>query len=181
MTDLKSPLQALLQDSGYQTWLTVVDSFEIVGFEDDAVMGFACVFETVENLLRDWRNVENKILLKHAPALQRAGEKTWNVYSVFLSSATATTSQLREVRWIEENLEKTRKITGCQLSSREDLVRTLLPLLPLQYQPQLESEDFDLRQRLRKRIASIAPNVSEAALDQNVSAAEVVRLLGADV
>jgi hypothetical protein len=181
MTELISPLQAILQDSGYQTWLTVIDGREIVGFEDDAVMGFVCVFETVDTLLKDWRNLESKILLKHAHALQRAGEKTWNVYSIFLSSGTATASQLREVRWIEENLEKTRKIAGCQLSSREDLVNTLLPLLPLQYQPQLDNEDFDLRQRLRKRIAGIAANLSDAALDRDVSPAEVVRILGVDV
>jgi hypothetical protein len=89
--------------------------------------------------------------------------------------------KVREVRWIEENLEKTRKITGCQVTSREDLVNTLLPLLPLQYQPKLDSEDFDLKQRLRKRIASIAPNLPDVTLDQNVSPAEVVRLLGGDV
>jgi hypothetical protein len=180
MTDLKSPLQGLLQDSGYHTWLAIVDGLEVVGFEDDAVMGFACVFESVEALLKEWRSIESKILRKHAPALQRAGEKTWNVYSVFVTSGPATPSQLREVRWVEENLEKTRKITGCQLSSREDLVNTLLPLLPLQHQPQLDSEDFDLRQRLRKRIVGIAPNLSDAALDENMSPSEIVRLLGVD-
>ena len=40
MTDLKSPLQAILQDCGYQTWLVPLDAREAVVFEDDAVMGF---------------------------------------------------------------------------------------------------------------------------------------------
>jgi hypothetical protein len=181
MNDLRSTLQGLLQDCGYQTWLTAVDNLEIVGFEDDAVMGFACVFETVDSLLSEWRTVENKILLKHAAALQRAGEKTWNVYSLFLTQHGANAAQMREVRWVEENLEKTRKITGCHLSSKEDLVNSLLPLLPVQYQPQLDGDDFDLKQRLRKRISGIAPSVSDVALDEEVGPTEVVRLLGVDV
>jgi|SRR5581483_1158433 len=180
MTDLKSQLQAILQDSGYNTWLTGFDDLEIVGFEDDAVMGFACVYENVDTLLKEWRSLESKILKKHAPALLKAGEKTWNVYFVFLTSGPATQPQQRKVRWIEENLEKTRKITGCQVSTRDDLVQVLLPLLPIQYQPQLDTEDFDLKQRLRKRIAGIAPNLQDAALDEHVSPSEIIRLLGVD-
>ena len=181
MTDLKSPLQALLQDAGYQTWLMSIDGLEIIGFEDDAVMGFACVFDRVVTLLTQWRDLETKLLMRHAPALQKAGDKTWNVYSVLLCTESATSAQLRELRWIEEDLERTRKITGCALATRSDVVTALLPLLPLQYQPLLDSEDFDLTQRLRKRIASISPAVSDAALDSEVSPSEVVRLLGVEI
>lgn len=181
MTELKSPLQALLQDAGYQTWLVSLGGREIIVLEDDAVMGFSCVFESVTTLLNEWRKLETDFLSRHAPALKKGGEKTWNVYSVFLCSESATASQLREVRWIEEDLERTRKVTGCALASRGDLVTALLPLLPLQYQPRLDSEDFDLTQRLRKRISSIAPAATEAVLDREVSPPEVVRLLGGEV
>jgi hypothetical protein len=180
MTDLKSLLQGVLQDSGYHTWLTTLDNLEIVGFEDDAVMGFACVYDSVDALLKEWRSIESKILTKHALALQGAGQKTWNVYFVFLTSGASTQTQHREVRWVEENLERTRKITGCQVSTRADLVQVLLPLLPIQYQPQLDTEDFDLKQRLRKRILAIAPTVSDATLNERVSPSEIVRLLGVD-
>ena len=56
MTDLKSSLQVVLQDAGYQTWLVSVNGLEAIGFEDDAAMGFACVFEDAPSLLARWRD-----------------------------------------------------------------------------------------------------------------------------
>jgi hypothetical protein len=179
MTDLRSPVQVVLQDAGYETWLFTVDNLPTIGFEDNAVMGFICLFEDVPSLLRRWRELETKLLTGHAPSLQKAGEKTWNVYSVFFSSAGADPMQTREIRWIEEDLERTRKIAASGLTSRDEILTALLPLLPIQRQPLLDSEDFDITQRLRKRIASIAPEAANAVLDRTVTAAEVVRLLGA--
>jgi hypothetical protein len=178
MTDLKSTVQVVLQDAVYETWLLSVDGLPTIGFEDNAVMGFVCLFEDAATLLRRWRDLETKLLTVHASSLQKAGEKTWNVYSVFLCSS-ADDTQLREIRWIEEDLERTRKIAASGLSTRDEIVRALLPLLPIQRQPLLDSEDFDLTQRLRKRFASIAPDAANAVLDETVTPAEVVRLLGA--
>jgi hypothetical protein len=179
MMDLRSPVQVVLQDAGYETWLVSVDGRRAIGFEDDAVMGFVCLFDDVPALLRDWRDLETKLLTRHASSLQKAGDKTWNVYSVFLSPGAADDVQSREVRWIEENLERTRKLATFGLSSREEIVTALLPLLPIQRQPLLDSEDFDLTQRLGKRIASIAPDGAKAVLNNDIPPAEVVRLLGA--
>jgi len=180
MTDLKPTLQALLQDAGYQTWFVAIDQYEVVAFEDDSAMGFVCIFERGEALLKEWQGLETKFLMSFAPALKRAGEKTWNVYSVFLCAENASEDEARAIRWIEENLERTRKITGIVPNGRSDLVTALLPLLPIQYQPRLDSEDFDLTERLRRRIASIAPPAEHAALDTGIAAIEVVRLLGAE-
>jgi hypothetical protein len=168
MTDLKSSLQVVLQEAGYQTWLVSLDDLEAIGFEDDATMGFAYVFEDAATTLTRWRELETKLLTRHTLALQKAGEKTWNIYSVFLCTELATPDQLREIRWIEEDLERTRKIAGCGLTSNSDVVTTLLPLLPLQYQPVLDREDFNLTQRLLKRIANIAPTAADAALDKEI-------------
>jgi hypothetical protein len=44
----------------------------------------------------------------------------------------------------------------------------------------MDAEDLDLTQRLRSRIASIAPSAVSAALDNKVSPVEVARLLGAE-
>jgi hypothetical protein len=143
-------------------------------------MGFACVFETAKILLSEWPALETKFLMNFSPALKRAGEKTWNVYSVFLCAENASEDETRAIRWIEENLERTRKVTGIVPNGRGDLITALLPLLPIQYQPRLDSEDFDLTQRLGRRIASIAPPAERAALDSGVPASEVVRLLGAE-
>ena len=102
MTDLKSSLQVVLQDAGYQTWLVSLDDLEAIGFEDEAAMGFAYVFEDAATMLTRWRELEIRLLTRHAPSLQKAGEKTWNIYSVFLCSELGTADQLREIRWIEE-------------------------------------------------------------------------------
>jgi hypothetical protein len=181
MTDLKPTLQALLQDAGYETWLVVLDKYEAVAFEDDATMGFACIFATGAELLKEWQNLETKFLMNFSPALKKAGEKTWNVYSVFLCAASAVEDEARAIRWVEEDLQRTRKVTGLVPNGRGDVVTALLPLLPIQYQPRLDTEDFNLTQRLKRRIASIAPAAEQAALDQNVTATEVVRLLGAEI
>jgi hypothetical protein len=181
MTDFTSPLQIVLQEAQYETWVDSIDEIETVCFEDESVMGFACIFQDVETLLNSWRKVETMWLKKHAPSLHRAGDKTWNVYSVFLCSGNADPVQLRELRAIEEDLEKTRKIASCALNNRNALIAAVLPLLPLQSQPILDSEDFDMTQRLRKRIATIAPAAAGPALDHTVSPNEVVRLLGAEL
>jgi hypothetical protein len=180
MTDFTSPLQVVLQEAGYQTWVVSVSGIETVCFEDDAVMGFACIFGDAATLLAHWREVETMWLRKHAPSLHKAGEKTWNLYSVFLCTSSADPIQMRELRAIEEDLERTRKIASCALNNRTALIAAVLPLLPLQSQPILDSDDFDLTQRLRKRIATIAPAAAGAALDLGVSPNEVVRLLGAE-
>jgi hypothetical protein len=180
MTDLRSAVQIVLQGAGYQTWLASVEGLVAVVFEDEAVMGFAIMFDDVLSLFKRWHDVETMLLQRHAPSLQRAGEKTWNIYSVFLCSGNADDVQRREIRLLEEDLERTRKIAACGLATRDDVVTALLPLLPLQYQPLLDTEDLDVTQRLRKRIASIAPAAAHVALDPAVRPLEVVRLLGGE-
>ena len=176
MIDLLSTMQVVLRDAGFSTRLTSVDRSSIVCFEDDALMGFGCVFEDPGGLLTRWKATETSLLTRYAPSFRAAAEKAWNVYCLFLCGAAADPIQNREVRWIEEDLDRTRKVAACGLASREDLLRALLPVLPLQYQPVLRAED--VTERLQTRIRSIAPRASHVVLDQAVSPAEVVRLLG---
>jgi hypothetical protein len=96
--------------------------------------------------------------------------------ALFLSSAIADALQKRQINSIEEDLERTRKIAACAISTREDLVRALLPILPLQHQAVLRPED--ITERLKRRILNIAPKAANVALDETVSAVEVARLLG---
>jgi len=179
MTELRSRVQVVLQDAGYHTWLSSVNLETVIVFEDDSVMGFVCIFDDAASMLARWRDMETALLGAHASALRRGREKTWNVYCVFLSSAVADKAQTREIRWIEEDLERTRKLSACGLISRDHVLTALLPLLPIQYQPVLDSEEFDVSQRLRKRIADIAPGATSAVLDDAVSPAEIARMLGA--
>ena len=127
--------------------------------------------------MHDGKSWKPHCFRQHAPRLQTAGEKAWNVYCVFLCSADPTPIEQHEIDWIEENQERTRKIAAAGIIGHDELVNALLPVLPLQYSAMLSAED--LTERLRKRITTIAPEASAAALDEKVSATEVARLLGA--
>jgi len=176
MIDLFSSIQVVLREAGFTMRLTSVDRSPIVCFEDETLMGFGCVFNDPAELLARWKATEMSLLTRHAASFRAAGEKAWNVYCIFLCGPPGDSTQNRQVRWIEEDLERTRKVAACGLASREDLVRALLPVLPLQYQPALRAED--VTDRLQRRIRAITPKAWNIVLDEAVSAAEVVRLLG---
>jgi hypothetical protein len=127
---------------------------------------------------RRWRETEAILLARYAPQFRAAGEKAWNVYSVFVTKARASNEERREVRWIEEDLERTRKITATGVVVREDVVKALLPLLPIIAKPVLASEDST--QRLLRRIEVISPQVRDVALDASISPAEVAARLRSD-
>jgi hypothetical protein len=179
MIDVLSIVQLILDEAGFATHLTLVDENSIVCFEDDILTGFTCIFENPKTLLARWKALERSLLMRYAPSIRASGEKAWNVYCVFLSSLPANPEDKRQVRWIEEDLERTRKITGCGLVSREDVVRCLLPVLPIQYQPAIRAED--VTERLLARIQNIVPKVSEVVLDESITPLEVVRLLGGTI
>lgn len=176
MIDLLSTSQILLRDAGFRVRLSSVNRRSVVCFEDNALLGFCGAFEQTDELLQSWKSFESEILGRFAVDIRAAGEKAWNVYCVFLCSGVSDTSQRRMVSWIEEDLERTRKVAACDIASREDLARVLLPVLPLQYQPALEQED--LTARLQRRIEDIAPQAAPGILDTNIPVAEAVRLLG---
>ena len=146
-------LQGVLQEGGYRTWLISITKRAAVCFEDDSVMGFACIFDDAASLLANWREIEMAFLRHHDQRIRTAGYKAWNVYSVLLASGHATSTENREIRFIEEDLERTRKLAATGITHREALVSAVLPLLPLQYQPVLDREDME--ERFRRRIAAI--------------------------
>ena len=177
MSDILSMLQGVLQDGGYRTWLTSIDKRPAVCFEDDAVMGFVRLFDDTTTLLSGWRETETEFLRQHDERIRAAGDKAWNVYSVFLASAPADPAESREIRLIDEDLERTRKIAASGITHREALVAAMLPLLRLQYQPALDQEDA--AERFRRRVLAIAPFAAEIVLDEGVSPRDVARRLGA--
>lgn len=176
MIDLLSTSQVLLRDAGFAVRLSSIQRSTVVCFEDGALIGFCSSFDTPGEMIKLWKQQEQEILARFAPNFRAAGEKAWNVYCIFLSSAPVNAAEKREIGWIEEDLDRTRKIASCGITSREELARVLLPVLPIQYQPVLLNEDAT--DRLKKRIRDIAPPAEQVALDPAVSAAEVVTLLG---
>lgn len=176
MIDLLSTSQILLRDAGFDVRLSSVGHRPVVCFEDNALLGFCSSFDQTNELIEGWKAFESEILNRFAADIRAAGEKAWNVYCVFLCGGAADETQKRAVNWIEEDLERTRKVAACDIASREDLVRAMLPVLPVQYQPALQHED--LTARLQKRIADIAPQAEHAILDLEFPVSEAVRLLG---
>lgn len=176
MVDLFSTVQVVLKEADFETHLTSFNNLQVVSFEDNAVLGFCCAFNAPNDLLDNWKTTETALLRRFALQIRAAADKAWNVYCVFLCSGTADDIQSRQVRQIEENLERTRKIASCGIAGRDDLVATLLPLLPLQYHAILKTEDAT--ERLRRRIAQISPEAESVVLDESVPPSEVIRLMG---
>ena len=139
-------------------------------------MGFVYVFDDVKTLLNQWREIEFGFLRHHGDRIRSSGDKAWNIYSVFLASGPASATEISEIRLIEEDLERTRKIAASGITHREALVSAVLPLLPLQYQPVLDRED--VTERFRRRILAIAPAAVDVLLDESVSPRDVARRLG---
>ena len=175
MIDVFSVLQVVLRDAGLSVRLLSVDRMSVVSFEDEAIIGFACVFDNPNKLLENWKSVEMAVLRRYAPNLRVAGEKAWNVYCVFLSGGAADPIQDRQVRRVDEDLQRTRKIAACGIANREDLIRAILPILPLQFKPMLVPEN--VTRRLRGRLESIVPNAADFVLDESTPPTEVVPLL----
>lgn len=175
MTDITTDIHEVLRKGGYQTWLAQSDTTS-VGFEDDSVMGFVVVFDTAPNLISAWTAVESDLLSRNSPNLRRAGDKAWNVYFVLIAIDEASAAERREAKLIEENLERTRKIVHVGIETRADVEVALLPLLPILSTPLLEPEDSV--DRLRRRIAAIAPGIEGPTLDESVDPAMVVQAMG---
>lgn len=176
MTDLLASMQVILKQAGFRTQLLHIDSVELVCFEDTSLLGFGCVFESPDELLGNWRAIEDSLIRRFAVDFRKAADKSWNVYCVFLSRSGGSARENRRVRWIEEDLQHTRKVTGSDLRSREALMDALLPLLPLQNHAVVRPAD--VTKRLEARIASIAADAKAAVLDDTIPPEEIVHLLG---
>ncbi|MBX3535116.1 MAG: hypothetical protein KF826_12270 [Xanthobacteraceae bacterium] len=176
MIDLQSALHIILEEAGYRAWRVSSPHGQTICFEDESLMGFAVIFDEPRSIVENWKSAETNLLTRFASNFRNARDKAWNVYSVFLSAKNGAEEDVRSIKEIEENLERTRKIAACGLVSREDIVAAIIPLLPIQYSPRLDQED--LGARLKRRIAAIAPAVTNIALDDAVQPADVVKLLG---
>jgi len=175
MIDLLTSSLTILRENGFETRLIQIGASTVASFEDDTLLGFIYTFDTTDEMIHGWRAAEQSFLRAQAMRFRAAGEKAWNVYCVLLCASSGNAKEVRQIGWIEEDLERTRKLASCGVATRSDLARVLLPLLSLQQTPVLQSEKYE--QRLLRRIRQIAPSVGDAVLEQNVTIGEVVRLL----
>ena len=175
MIDLLTSSLTLLRENRFATRLSQLGKNIVVTFEDDSLLGFVFIFEAPDDLIEGWRLAETTFLRAEATRFRAAGEKAWNVYCVVLCGNAGDAQQVRQIGWIEEDLERTRKIAACNITSRAELAQALLPLLTLQQRPLLQSETFEAR--LHRRVSKIAPRAADAVMNVAVNATEVARQL----
>jgi hypothetical protein len=155
---LLDSLTSILRQSGYS--VTSAKDMPSVIFEDESILGLAVEFPTAKQLFDDWEATQDGFLQSNAWALRRAGTKSWNVYCAFLS-ADGDVHQALRAALIEENFRGARKLVGTGIQTDEDLVRAVLPLLPIQH-----------------AVGTRVDNARDLLLERLDLSAEVKRLLG---
>ena len=129
----------ILDSAGYRTKFNI-ENTEVLHFEDDSLFGFINVFDTVNTLLSNWQRRHDDFLKINASRI-RNSPKAWNAYSIFLTPSGCGSEERTKLLAIEEDFRGTRKIARSSVFTRQDLIRALLPLLPIQYLVTLTSGD----------------------------------------
>ena len=162
-----------LREANYGTWTWSGGMVPVVCFENQATIGFLHVFPSADKLLGGWEQAQQVVLSRHTAALRSAGAKAWNVYSVFLTHEVSTKLS-RKIERIEEDFTMARKIARVGIKTNADLIRALLPLLPVRAQPSIGETDYG--ERLRLRLQDVPDEALEAFLGR-VSPVDVARIL----
>ena len=176
MSILGSEARNILESAGYVTIPGQTE--DIFSFEDATLLGFVWVTSSVTSILSEWQRKQDGFLRDRDRELRRSKEKSWNVYSVFLTEDDAKDEQHSELAKIEEDFRGTRKIARSGVRSMSQINRALLPLLPIQNR--LSLGDIDVASRLRTRLAAISKNVADALLQQTTTDNAVDLILDAD-
>jgi hypothetical protein len=128
---LLTDTELVLSDAEYVCSRSAVLA-EAIEFEDDTLLGFVSFYESVEELLLNWRPDLDRFLTHHAAMLRDATQKVWNCYSAFLTSAANTTTNDRALLWkVEEDFTSSRKIARPGVRTVSDIRNALLPILPI--------------------------------------------------
>jgi hypothetical protein len=165
-------VEEILREFHYSC-LTFGGSTDMLLFEDENLLGAVAVFDSPDILLSNWSSVQQSFLESNAPHLRRAAEKSWNCYMVLLCPEPIAKDLESSLAVIEEDFASTRKIARCGLSTKEDVRRALLPLLPLQ---QVVTVGDDMQPDLQSRLTELPPDAL-AALFGNSSPSEIAAML----
>jgi hypothetical protein len=157
--DILNQAEIALRQAAYETWHWSGGRVPVTCFENLSLLGFLHVFPSAQSLLSGWEDAQRVALSRFAPALRQSGAKAWNVYSVFLTEATAPELS-KAIEQIEEDFTLTRKIARCGIQSSTELQQSLLSLLPILSQPKLDQADFD--ERLFSRLKDMPSNAVSA-------------------
>jgi len=147
--------RAVLEEAKYDTF-EQSPTEDVFYFEDNSVLGFVKNCESVSTILSSWESIQDSFLKQYALRLRSETNKSWNVYSIYLSKDECSEEQKRKIFEIEENFRGTRKLVRTGIKSRSDIRNALLPLLPIQNLLSLRTEDIE--QRLRERLSPDGSN-----------------------
>lgn len=139
----------ILESEGYKTKQSDT-SEDKAYFEDESLLGFISVHTSLQDIIATWKENQDEFLNKNAIKLRADPVKAWNIYSIFLTSDFEEKRLLEKIAEIEEDFRGSRKIIGNDIQIKNDLVRTLLPLLSIQKIITIQPEDTI--SRLRKTV-----------------------------
>ena len=165
----------VLASARFDTWPIENLPFPCLGMESVGLLGFVFAFPDVQSLLENWRATEDAAIRRHAPSFKLAGDKAWNVYSVFATADKAEPIARRKLQTIEEDLSQTRKLTGDGVRDDKAMKAALLPLLPIIERPLLSN--FDPQERLASRLDGIVAGVSSVMLNEDADATKIMQFL----
>ena len=155
----------IFEKYGYETFNFKEEPISFI-FEDQSLLGFVCVCDSVQDILDKWQQVQDSFLSKSARLLSSDPLKAWNVYSVYLTEGNAPKDHQLDLIIIEEDLRGTRKIVGHGILTRTDLENALLPLLPIRQKVLLTTEDYLERLETRIEIPELLDDVNEREIFQ---------------
>lgn len=142
-------VQIILEKAGYN--IQQINKYdESLLFEDDCLLGLIAIHNNLDDILAKWEEKQDYFLNHYASKLRNEPYKAWNAYSIFLTQEKASPEIRKKIFDIEEDLRGTRKIIGDSIKTGDELVRCLLPLLPIQ---KIVKLDFELSSnRLQKKL-----------------------------
>jgi hypothetical protein len=171
--EIETQAEILLRGAGYTTYSPERAPTSVSKFESEALIGFLYVFNSPQELLQVWRQAQAQTLTRYQPTIRLAGDKAWNIYSVFLCQDES--AELRpQIEAIEEDFSLTRKIARSGIRVPADLRWALLPLLPLSNHATIVESDYIAR--LQNRLKDVRPEGVKAFLGSS-TAIEVARIL----
>ena len=174
--DIRQEIISILQDDGYRVQENF-DGISALYFEDSTIMGFASIEENHYAILQNWKRSQDEFLRLNAKSLRSSPVKAWNAYSIFLTAASCSEEEKRELYLIEEDFQGTRKIARSEVLTRDDLTRALYPILAIRNIAPLRMEEP--LERLWTKV-SLPPKVRDAFLSES-SPEELADLLLADL
>jgi hypothetical protein len=148
-------------------------SAEMLRFEDDALMGFICDLRLAD-ILGTWVRRQDDFLKTNAPFLRNSAIKSWNLYSIFLTSDKPDVESQTQLVSIQEDFRATRKIVQAGVETASDVSRALYPLIPIQNIAALQTTDSV--RKLRGRLTTLPMQAVNVLLDERVSPESLVRI-----